>query len=58
MSTRIRSAAAATLILAATACLALGLTFPVIRLDYLYFWTDTYSLTGIVRQLFDAGEFF
>ncbi len=58
MSKRIRNAAAAILILAATACLALGLTSPIIRLDYLYFWTDTYSLAGIVQQLFEAGEFF
>ncbi len=58
MSKRLRNALAALLILAATACLVLGLTSPIIRLNYLYFWTDTYSLASIVRQLFDAGELF
>jgi paraquat-inducible protein A len=58
MTNRTRAAIAALLILAATACLALGLTMPIIRLNYLYFWTDTYSLVGVIHQLYAAGELF
>jgi paraquat-inducible protein A len=58
MGASIRNIAAGTMILAATACLVLGLTVPVVRLSYLYFWTQDYSLSAIVRQLYTDNELF
>jgi paraquat-inducible protein A len=46
------------MVLGATACLVLGLTVPVVRLSYLYFWTQDYSLSAIVRQLYRDNELF
>lgn len=46
------------IIIAAVACLVLGLTLPVVRLSYLYFWSDTYSLVEIVSRLLAENELF
>lgn len=44
------------LIIAATVCLVLGLTLPIIRLTRFYIWTDVHSLVSIVRELYLADE--
>lgn len=46
------------LVVAAAACLVLGLTLPVVRLTRLYFWTDTHSLTSVIKALYYTGELF
>jgi len=58
MSHTTRTIVSAVLVVAATVCLVLGLTQPVIKLTYLYFWSETYSLAAIVARLFEEGEFF
>jgi paraquat-inducible protein A len=44
------------LIIAATVCLVLGLTLPIIRLTQFYVWTDVHSLISVVRELYLADE--
>ncbi len=44
------------LIIAATVCLVLGLTLPIIRLTRFYVWTDVHSLISVVRELYLADE--
>lgn len=44
------------LIIAATVCLVLGLTLPIIRLTRFYVWTDVHSLVSVVRELYLANE--
>lgn len=46
------------LLLAATACLVLGLTMPIIRLTRFYVWSDVHSLVSIVRELYLLDEVF
>lgn len=48
----------AILVIAAAACLVLGLTLPVVRLTHLYFWTDTHSLLSVIAALYQGGELF
>jgi paraquat-inducible protein A len=48
----------AVIVIAAAACLAMGLTQPVIKLTRLYFWTDTHSLTSVIQALYHSGEVF
>jgi paraquat-inducible protein A len=45
------------LIVAATTCLVLGLTLPIVRLTRFYVWTDVHSLISIVTELYNAHEF-
>ncbi|NJM33466.1 MAG: paraquat-inducible protein A [Rhodomicrobium sp.] len=45
------------LILAATVCLVLGLTLPIMRLTRFYVWTDVHSLLSVVRELYYSGEY-
>ncbi len=58
MPLRLRNIIAGIMILAATACLVLGLTLPVVRMSYLHFWTHSYSLAAIVKELYQANELF
>jgi len=44
------------LIIAATVCLVLGLTLPIIRLTQFYVWTDVHSLISVVKELYIADE--
>jgi hypothetical protein len=44
------------LIIAATICLVLGLTLPIIRLTRLYIWSDVHSLASVARELYFSGE--
>jgi len=46
------------LIVAATVCLVLGLTLPIMRLTRFYVWTDVHSLLSIVTELYKAQEIF
>jgi paraquat-inducible protein A len=58
MGSNVRNIAVGILVLASTACLVLGLTVPVVRLSYLYFWTEDYSLSAILQQLYTKNELF
>lgn len=58
MGSNVRNLAGGAMVLAATACLVLGLTVPVVRLSYLYFWSEDYSLSAIVQQLYAKNELF
>lgn len=44
------------LILAATVCLVLGLTLPIMRLTRFYIWTDVHSLVSVVVALYRSDE--
>lgn len=44
------------MIIAATVCLVLGLTLPIMRLTRFYIWTDVHSLVSVVRELYLADE--
>jgi paraquat-inducible protein A len=44
------------MIVAATVCLVLGLTLPIMRLTRFYIWTDVHSLVSVVRELYYSGE--
>lgn len=46
------------LIVAASVCLVLGLTLPIVRLTRFYVWTDVHSMISIVTALYDAQELF
>lgn len=46
------------MIVAATVCLVLGLTLPIMRLTRFYIWTDVHSLVSVVRELYLSGEIF
>ena len=45
-------------IMAATVCLVLGVTMPIIKLDQLYIFTDQHSLVSIVSALYQDDELF
>jgi paraquat-inducible protein A len=53
----VRSFILGVLIVAATTCLVLGLTLPIVRLTRFYVWTDVHSLISIVTELYNAHEF-
>ncbi|EFG9152757.1 paraquat-inducible protein A, partial [Escherichia coli] len=44
-------------LLAASFCLALGLTLPLVRLDRLYFFSDQPSLLQMTAGLWSGGEY-
>ena len=44
------------MIIAATVCLVLGLTLPIIRLTQFFVWTDVHSLISVVQELYLADE--
>lgn len=46
------------LIVAASVCLVLGLTLPIVRLTRFYVWTDVHSMISIVIALYNAHEMF
>ena len=46
------------LILAAAACLVLGVTQPIIKLSKLYVWNDVHSLLSIIAALYNKNEVF
>jgi hypothetical protein len=46
------------LIVAATVCLVLGLTLPIVKLTRLYMWTDVHSMISILEELYNANEVF
>jgi paraquat-inducible protein A len=46
------------MIVAATVCLVLGLTLPIVRLTRFYIWTDVHSLISVVSELYASGEIF
>lgn len=52
----VRSFILGLLIVAATVCLVLGLTLPIVRLTRFYVWTDVHSLVSIVIELYNAHE--
>ena len=58
MSSGRRSFLLGLLLIAATVCLALGLTLPIIRLTRFYIWSDVHSLTSIVWELYLWDEVF
>ncbi len=45
------------IILAASICLALGVTQPVIKLTKLYVWTDEHSMASVIWALYRDGEY-
>lgn len=45
-------------IVAATVCLVLGLTMPIVRLTRFYMWTDVHSMVSILEELYNAQEVF
>jgi paraquat-inducible protein A len=46
------------LIVAATVCLVLGLTLPIVRLTRFYVWTDVHSMMSILEELYKSQEIF
>jgi paraquat-inducible protein A len=46
------------LIVAATVCLVLGLTLPIVRLTRFYVWTDVHSMISILEELYNSREVF
>ena len=56
MGGSVRSFILGLLIVAATSCLVLGLTLPIVRLTRFYVWTDVHSLISIVTELYNAHE--
>jgi paraquat-inducible protein A len=58
MTSSARSLLLGALLLAATVCLVLGLTLPIIRLTRFYVWSDAHSLVSIVRELYLLDEVF
>ncbi len=46
------------LIVAATVCLVLGLTLPIVRLTRFYVWTDVHSMISILEELYAQKEIF
>lgn len=56
MGGSVRSFILGLLIVAATTCLVLGLTLPIVRLTRFYVWTDVHSLISIVTELYNAHE--
>ena len=46
------------LIVAASVCLVLGLTMPIVRLTRFYMWTDVHSMVSILEALYQSHEFF
>lgn len=58
MNGGVRSFLLAILIVAATVCLVLGLTLPIVRLTRFYMWSDAHSLISIVTELYKSQEIF
>jgi paraquat-inducible protein A len=56
MGGSVRSFILGLLIIAATVCLVLGLTLPIVRLTRFYVWTDVHSFISIVTELYNAHE--
>ena len=54
----VRSFLLGILIVAATVCLVLGLTLPIVRLTRFYVWTDVHSMISILEELYNSKEFF
>ncbi len=47
------------ILLAASAiCLGLGVSLPVVKLTWLYFWSDTHSILSVLWYLFQSDEIF
>jgi paraquat-inducible protein A len=46
------------LLVAASVCLAFGLTMPILRLTSFYIWTDVHSLISIVGEMYLRDEVF
>jgi paraquat-inducible protein A len=44
------------LIVAATVCLVLGLTLPIVRLTRFYVWSDVHSMISIITELYNSQE--
>ncbi len=58
MSSGRRSFLLGVLLIAATVCLVLGVTMPVIRLTRFYIWSDVHSLVSVVWELYLWNEVF
>jgi paraquat-inducible protein A len=56
MASGVRSFILGLLIVAATTCLVLGLTLPIVRLTRFYVWTDVHSFISIVTELYNGHE--
>jgi paraquat-inducible protein A len=54
----VRSFILGILIVAATVCLVLGLTLPIVRLTRFYVWTDVHSMISILEELYAQKEIF
>ena len=54
----VRSFVLALLIIAATVCLVLGLTLPIVKLTRFFVWSDVHSLISIVTELYNSQEIF
>jgi paraquat-inducible protein A len=54
----VRSFILGILIVAATVCLVLGLTLPIVRLTRFYLWTDVRSMISILEELYAQKEMF
>lgn len=52
-----RAFLAGSLTLAAAACLVLGLTKPILTVSKFYFWSETYTLVGVVEALWASREY-
>ena len=46
------------LLAGAAICLLLGLTLPVVRLSWLYFFTSKHSILSVIKVLIGSGEWF
>ncbi|MEM7620513.1 MAG: paraquat-inducible protein A [Pseudomonadota bacterium] len=57
-NTQIHSFIPAVLILSATVCLILGITLPILKLTWLYIWTDTFSIISVIATLYKDNEIF
>jgi paraquat-inducible protein A len=54
----VRSFILGILTVAATVCLVLGLTLPIVRLTRFYLWTDVRSMISILEELYAQKEMF
>ena len=46
------------LLAGAAVCLGFGVSLPVVKLTWLYFWSDTHSILSVLWYLFQEGEIF
>jgi paraquat-inducible protein A len=58
MTSGARSFFLGVLIVAATVCLVLGLTLPIVRFTRFYVWTDVHSMVSIITELYKSQEIF